>query len=73
MSASPDGGVRSYIPKETPDIGCGEVDPICSTELIDLDLFGNSCVGKYDHLKRSAFVPGRRVSGLLDMVSPSPG
>ena len=47
-------GSQSYIPKETSDIGCGEVDPVASTELIDLNLLGNGSVGEYDHLRSSA-------------------
>jgi hypothetical protein len=52
-------GSRSYPPKETPDIGCGEVDPIASTELINLNLLGDGCVGEYDHLRASASIPAR--------------
>jgi hypothetical protein len=53
--------MRSCIPKETPDIGCGKVDPIVSTKLIDLNLLGNGCVGEYDHLKTSASFSARVV------------
>jgi hypothetical protein len=49
----------SYIPKETPDIGCSEVDPVASTELIDLDLLCDGSVGENDHLMMSASIPRR--------------
>ena len=52
-------GSISYIPKETPDIGCGKVDTVASTELINLNLLGNSCVSEYDHLTASASIPAR--------------
>jgi hypothetical protein len=55
-------GSISYIPKETPDIGCGKVDAIASTELINLNLLGNGSVGKYDHLKTSASFSARAVN-----------
>lgn len=40
----------SYIPKESPDIGCCEVDPIVSTVLVNLDLLGNGSICEHDHL-----------------------
>jgi hypothetical protein len=59
MSAYLDAGVRSYIPKETPDIGCGKVNTVTSTELINLNLLCDGCIGEYDHLRMSAILPGR--------------
>ena len=54
MSAYLLGSVQSYIPKETSDIGCGKVNTVASTELINLDLLGDGCIGEYDHLRTSA-------------------
>jgi hypothetical protein len=62
-------GSRSYPPKETPDIGCGKVDAIASTEFINLNLLGDGCVGEYDHLRLSALIPGQGMRrSLLDMA-----
>lgn len=54
MSAYLLGSVQSYIPKETSDIGCGKVNTVASTEVINLDLLGDGCIGEYDHLRTSA-------------------
>jgi hypothetical protein len=54
MSANLVEALQSYIPKETPDIGCGKVDAIASTEFINLNLLGDGSVGKYNHLRTSA-------------------
>ena len=55
MSAYLLGSVQSHIPKETPDVGCCEIDPIASTVFVDFDLLGDSSICEDDHLVPSAF------------------
>jgi hypothetical protein len=38
------------LPKETPDVGGGKVDPFATAVLVDLDLLHDRSIGEDDHL-----------------------